>query len=431
MLTTSVRLPRQQMSSPWLELVLVAVLIGVNAAFAGTEIALISLRQGQLRRLADTGSTGQLVARLAREPNEFLATIQIGITLAGFLASAVAAVSIAEPLVDPLGFLGAAAEPVAIFIVTVILAFLTLVFGELAPKRIAMQRAERWAMIAARPLNGVAKVFHPIVVLLSWSTDLVVRAVGGDPARSREAVTEEELRELVASEATFSPEHRTIITGAFEISGRVLREVLIPRRDVTILVASSSAADGLRYLAEQGHSRAPVIEGDDFDSVIGVVHMRDLLGEGTVRDAARPAELLPETLDVVSALNALRAARAQMAIVIDEHGGAEGMVTVEDLLEEIVGEIYDETDTDVTAVTRRSDGSFLLPGTFPIHDLSDIGVVLPEGDYATIAGLVLDRLGRVPDGRGDSVEVEDWRLVVADQDGQAITRVWVQPIATA
>jgi putative hemolysin len=417
------------MDAPWLQLIVIAVLVLVNALLSGTEIALISLREGQLRRLEDESETGPVIAALIRDPNQFLATIQIGITLAGFLASAFAAVALAEPLVEPLGFLGGAAEPVAIVLVTLVLTFVTLVFGELAPKRVAMQRAERWAILAARPLTGFAFLVRPVVALLSWSTNLVVRLLGGDPERTLQEVTQEEVRELVSTQSLFTPEHRTILSGAFEIGDRVLREIYIPRRDVTTLDVDAPASDALRFLAESGRSRAPVVQDDDLDHVVGVAHMRDLIGGGTARDAARPAPLLPERIRVLDALGRLRAERAQMGIVIDEHGGAEGIVTVEDLLEEIVGEIYDETDVDISIARRRADGSIVLPGTFPMHDLVDLDIELPQGDYATVAGFVLDRMGRIPEDVGETIEVEGWRIVVEQLAGRAITWVSVRAVS--
>ena len=220
------------MSGLWQQIVLVAVLVLLNAAFAGTELALVSLREGQLQRLEQRSSTGALVARLARDPNRFFATIQIGITLAGFLASAAAAVSLAEPLEEPLDFLGGAARPVSIIVVTLLLAYFTLVFGELAPKRVAMQRAERWALLTARPLSFMATITRPVVWLLSKSTDIAVRLMGGDPDLQREEVTEAELREMVGTQTTFTAKQRLIIDGAFEIAERTLDEVLRPRPDV-------------------------------------------------------------------------------------------------------------------------------------------------------------------------------------------------------
>jgi putative hemolysin len=218
---------------------LVVVLIALNAMFAGTELALVSLSEGQLQRLESRSATGAQLARLAREPNRFLATIQIGITLAGFLASAAAAVSLAEPLQGPLGFLGDAARPVSIICVTLILTYLTLVFGELAPKRIAMQRAEKWAMAAARPLAILTAITRPAVWLLSRTTDIAVRLIGADPTHQRSDVTDEELRDMVAAHETLTPEQRRIMDGAFHVAQRTLTKVLVPRTDVYIIDADS------------------------------------------------------------------------------------------------------------------------------------------------------------------------------------------------
>jgi putative hemolysin len=411
------------MSGLGLQLGVVALLVLLNAAFAGSELALVSLREGQLQRLEARGGRGALLARLARDPNRFLATIQIGITLAGFLASASAAVSLARPLERRLGFFGEADEAVAIFLVTLALSYVTLVFGELAPKRVAMQKAEGWGLLAARPLAVLSSITRPAVWLLSRSADIVVRLMGGDPARQREDVTEEELRDMVATQRTFTDQQRTIISGAFEIAERHLHEVLRPRPEVVVLDADSSCADGVDILVTSGHSRAPVAERGDLDNVIGVVHLRDLVGGGdVVRDRVADVLVLPESVTVLAALRQMQLDRQQLAVVANEHGGAEGIVTMEDLVEELVGEIYDETDRDVLAVERDPDGSLVLPGRFPIHDLADIGVELPAGDYATVAGLVLELLGRIPDG-GESVTVDGWTATVLAVDGRAITKV--------
>ena len=405
-----------------LDVALVALLILLNAAFAGSEMALVSLREGQLQRLERQGGRGRRVAQLARDPNRFLATVQIGITLAGFLASATAAVSLAQPLVDPLGFLGGLAEPVAIILVTLVLTFFTLVLGELAPKRVALQRAERWALVAAPPISRLAELARPVVWLLGRSSDIAVRVMGGDPSVQREDITEEEFRDLFATTRRFSPYQRRIIAGALDISERPLRDVVVPRRDVVAIEAHTPAPDALEILRTSGHSRAPVFT-KDLDDVSGIVHLRDLLGaESPVGELARPAVFLPESVDVLQALRQLQAKRESMAIVTNEFGGTEGIVTLEDLLEEIVGEIYDESDRDVRAVQRESDGSLVLRGSFPVHDLEDIDVQLPEGDYSTVAGLVLDRLGHLPDV-GESVDVDGWRIDVLAVNGRAIDRV--------
>jgi putative hemolysin len=419
-------------SGLWLQLVLVFVLVLLNAAFAGTEMALVSLREGQLQQLEQRSSTGGLVARLARDPNRFLATIQIGITLAGFLASAAAAVSLAEPLEDPLGFLGGAASAVSIVVVTLVLSYATLVIGELAPKRVAMQRAERWALLAARPLSAMAMLTRPVVWLLSRSTDIAVRIMGGDPLLQREAVTEAELRELVGTQTSFTPKQRLIIDGAFEISERTLAEVLRPRPDVFVLDADQPVSDALDALAASGHSRAPVAHDGNLDEVVGMVHLRDLLGldDGPLRDRAGELAAFPETAGVLDVLHEMQVRRLQLALVVDEHGAAAGIITVEDLLEELVGEIYDETDRDVVGARREADGSLVLPGRYPVHDLEDVGVHdMPEGPYATVAGLVLDVLGRVPEAPGDRVTVAGRTIEVLAVHGRAITQVRVSPPA--
>jgi putative hemolysin len=412
------------------QLALVAFLVLLNAAFAGTELALVSLREGQLQRLEQRSGTGAVLARLAREPNRFLATIQVGITLAGFLASAAAAVSLAEPLEEPLSFLGGAAGPAAIVTVTLLLAYVTLVFGELAPKRVAMQRAERWGLLAARPLAVMSTLTRPAVWMLSHSTDLAVRLMGGDPSLQREEITEEELRDMVAAQRTFTDKQRKIIQGAFEIAERSLHEVLRPRRDVFVLSADLSAKAALRQLADSGHSRAPVGEHGSLDDVAGVVHLRDLLdgGDRPVRELAVELCAFPETADALDALHEMQARRVQMAVVVDEHGSTTGIVTIEDLMEELVGEIYDETDRDVVSVRHNADGSLVVPGGFPIHDLPDIGVHdVPDGSYATVAGLVLDRLGRIPNQPGDRVTVAEWQLEITGVDHHAITEIRLIP----
>jgi magnesium and cobalt exporter, CNNM family len=410
------------------QVLLVLILILVNGALSGSEMALISLRESQIQRLERSSRGGRVLARLSRDPNRFLATIQIGITLAGFLASAFAATSLAKPLVGPLNFLGTGAEPAAIVVVTLVLTFITLVLGELAPKRVAMQRAEGWATLAARPLDWLAMACRPIVWLLAKSTDFVVRLAGGDPKANREEITTEEIRDLVVAQRGFTAQQRDIISGAFEITERDVREIMIPRREVTMIPASLTVEEALRTLATSGHTRAPVVGPGGLDDLVGVVHLRDLLGEGgaTAEKRVRPPLLVPETLSVADAMRQLRQQREQFALVVDEHGAIDGILTMEDLVEEIVGEIYDETDRDVESVIRESDDVFLMPGSFPLHDLPDIGIDLdrlPDADYTTIAGLLLDRLGHVPTAPGETVTLPGFTAEVTQVTGRAITQV--------
>jgi putative hemolysin len=416
------------MDDLWLTVALLLMLVVVNALFAGSEIALISLREGQRRQLERRGgASARALLRLARNPNEYLATVQIGITLSGFLASAVAAVTLAEPLVPLLGFLGPAARSAAVTLVTVVLTFVTLVAGELAPKRLAMQYAERWALLVARPLYLLSVIARPAVWALSAATDFTVRLLGGDPRVTRQQLSPEELRDLVAGHRSLTPEQRNIIMGALEIHERTLREVLVPRRAVFTLPADMSVREAGPALAAAGHSRAPVVRDRSLDDLVGLVHIGDLLDNGrTVAEIARPAMVVSDAMRVSDALSRFKAERQQFALVADEHGDIEGIVTLEDLLEEIVGEIYDETDRNVLAVRTEPDGALLLPGTFPVHDLPDLGIEIrdaPRGDYTTVAGLVLAALGHIPERPGEHVELPEWTIEVAELDRYAITAV--------
>ena len=411
------------------ELIIVIVLLLVNGALAGSEIALISLRESQIARLEKGSAAGERLAELAREPNRFLATIQIGITLAGFLASATAAVSLAKPLVPLFAFAGDAAEPLAIIVVTLLLSFVTLVVGELAPKRLALQRAESWSLVAAMPLHWAAVVARPVVWLLSHATDFLVRLLGGEPGRTREEVAVGELRDLVMAHGGISKDHQEVISGAFEVAERTLRQVLVPRSEVVVIPAEDDIAGALTLLLDEGHSRAPVAPGGDLDEAIGIAHIRDLVSgdpSRSVSTVAGEAVALPESARVLAGLRKLQEEHQQMALVIDEHGGVEGIVTIEDMVEELVGEIYDESDTDLRSVRRRDDGSIVVPGRFPLHDLVDLGIEVTDDKQTTVAGLVLSHLARLPNTPGDKVEVGRWLFEVTHVTGRRITEVAVR-----
>lgn len=420
------------MSRYWFDIGLIALLLLLNGLFAGAEIALVSLREGQLRTLERSdGHRGRALAQLARNPNRYLGTIQLGITLAGYLASATAAVTLAEPLVAALGFLGGAAEAIAITSVTLVLAAINIIVGELVPKRLAMQNPQRWALLIGPPLDRLATVTKPMVWLLGRATDVLVRLLGGNPDDSGGQLSAQELQELVAVQRVLTPEQREMIAGALEIHERRLREILVPRRSVVTLPAGMSIGEARAALVAAGHSRAPVVRSRDLDEVIGVVHLRDLiLGEAGLETAVRPILNLPDSLAVSEALRRFKAERAQFALVVDERGGAAGIVTLEDVLEEIVGEIYDETDRDVLGAQQMADGSLIVPGSFPIHDLVDLGVHLggaPRGDYTTIAGLVLVVLARIPEAAGERVDLADWTIEVNAVARNAITEVRLIP----
>lgn len=419
------------MDTWWAVLLLLGLMVLLNAAFSGSEIALISVRGSQLRRLERTGGPrGRAVVRLVREPNRFLATIQLGITAIGFLASATAALTLSEPLVDVLEPLGGAAQPVAVALVTGGLTFVTLVVGELTPKRLALQAPLRWALLVAAPLDALARVSRPVVWALGAATDGLVRILLGRTPASAPDLSPEELRDLVAGHRGLTPQQRTIIVGALELDQRTLRQVLVPRREVFTVPVDWAPAQARTRLALSGHSRAPLVGPDGLDDVRGLVNLRDLeIAEGTLLDAATEPLIWPDSLRVADALREFRATRQQFALVTDEFGAVIGIVTLEDLLEEVVGEIYDETDRDVVEVQRQADGSLILPGTFPIHDLPDLGLEIPRVShrrYTTVAGLVLASLQRVPDRPGDRITLGGWTFEVVDVHRHAITsvRVW-------
>ncbi|MBT5775360.1 MAG: HlyC/CorC family transporter [Dehalococcoidia bacterium] len=415
------------MNPVWLQLGLISVLIAINALFAGAELALITLNRPQLERMRRAGGRAAIAARLAEDPTRFLATIQVGITFAGFLASAVAAVSLAKPLIPTFEeLLGeAAAEPVAVFLVTLALAFATLVLGELAPKRIAMQRAEGWASFSSRPLWLLSQVGRPVVWLLSFATNLVVRLGGVDPSAGREPMSADEIRDVISSTAALGASQRRVISGALESSELTVRDVLVPRTDVVAIPVDATVAEGIARLMEARHTRAPVYR-NDMDHVVGTVHILDLVdASGTVGDHAREVPTFPEFVRVLDALRQMQTQRVQMAMVSDERGGIDGMVTVEDLVEEVVGEIFDEFDPKVAAVRHHADGSLELEGSFPLHDLNELGIELDiEGPFTTVGGFLMERLGRVPEV-GATVSEREWSFEVTEMRGVAVRTVRV------
>ncbi len=419
------------------DLLVIAVLVCVNGAFAGTELAVVSLRRSQLVRLSEEhGRRGRTLLALSEQPTSFLSTIQVGITLAGFLASATAAVSLAEPIEPALAFLGGAARASAIVLVTAILTFVTLVFGELVPKRVAMRRPEPWALAAAIPVAFIARTARPIIWLLSRSTELVARLVGAggrDDASSTRLLTDEEVLDVIATESDIAPIRRALVEGVFELRDRTVREVLVPRRDVFVLDASLSVAEAVLALGRAGHSRAPVAAAGELQDTTAVAVLGLLVvhpdQDGTVGDACEgEPTIVPDGALVQDVLELLQQTRRQLAIVADEHGTLVGIVTLEDLLEEIVGEVYDELDRDLApddprGYRRLEGGWFELPGTYPVHDLPDLGLVVPEDATAsTVGGLLLDAAGTIP-VPGQQVRCGDLLLMATVVDGTVVERV--------
>lgn len=419
-------------------IVLIFILIG--GFFAAAELALVSLREGQVQRLATTrGRRGRRLAIVAANPNRFLAAGQVGVTLAGFISAGFGGAEIA-PMIAPTlvgwGMSESWAATISFIAVTVVIAYLSLVLGELVPKRLALQRVESVALSSAGTIDVIAKIFRPFIALLSVSTNAIMRVFGGDPHAAKEQISGEELRDLVAAHEDLSVEERELIDDVFAAGDRELREVMIPRTEVDFLDASMPIFKAVKTVADQPHSRYPVIR-DSMDDVVGFVHVRDILSpdlaERSIRvgELVRPMTAFPGTKGVLSTLTEMRRLRQHMAIVEDEYGGTAGVVTLEDLVEELIGDIKDEYDLVQRPEAARSFGVVTVDGLLNIEDFADeTGIVLPEGPYETVAGFVVSQLGEVPE-LGDEVIAASHRFEVTELDGRRIARVRVTPVPVA
>jgi len=417
------------------DIVIVLLIVLIGGFFAGAEMALVSLREGQLRSLVQRGKRGQRAAKLAQDPNRFLSAVQIGVTLATLLSGAFAEATLAGHLKSALiqhNMASGAASAVSLIVVTVVISYFTLVLGELAPKRLALQRAEQISLIAAPTLDRISVMARPLVWLLSRSTNLVVRLLGGDPKAGRGVMTEEELRDLVAGHQALSADERHIVGEVFDAGKRQIREVLVPRTEVEFLAADTRLADAVQIVAGEPYSRFPVYQ-ESYDDVIGFIHVRDLLDPGftsrplTVGEICRPVKLLPISKTVLSALSEMRRDRAHLAIVMDEYGGTAGIVTLEDLVEELVGDIQDEYDVGEGQPKQLRGGAIEVDGLLNLDEFAEqTGIELPEGPYETVAGYMLAALGQLPTDH-ESVEVSGHTLTVLLMDGRRIARVRVDP----
>ncbi len=409
-------------------LVLLFILIG--GVFAGTELALVSLRESQLAGMERDSARGARVAAVARDPNRFLAAVQIGVTVAGFFSAAYGAATLAPdfaPLLERLGLPAGAASTASVVVLTLVIAYLSLVLGELVPKRLALQRAARLALVVGPPLDRFAALMRPVVWLLSVSTDTVVRLLGGDPRATSQEMTEEELRDVVAAHEGLEDDERRILADVFAAGDRSLGEVMRPRGDVTFLAAGLTVREAVDAVRRHPYSRYPVT-GRDFDDVVGFLHVRDLLGapvDGTVAELTRDLPHLPSTNRVLPALSRMRSEGVHIAVVVDEYGGTDGIVTLEDLVEELVGDIRDEYDPPTPARHAGEDGTTGVDAGVTIEEFGALtGLTLEDGPYETAAGYVVDRLGRLA-VVGDSITVEGHRVEVAQVRDRRIVRLTV------
>jgi putative hemolysin len=410
------------MSSVVLNSLLILLLVAIQGIFVAAELALVSLRESQVRQLAHRGKRGQLVAKLTSNPNLFLSVAQVGVTLSGFLAAAFGADKLAGdlvPLLERLGLSSGVADTISLVLITMVISYVSIVVGELTAKRLALQRAEGVALALAPLVDFTARVARPVIWLLGVSTNVVVRVLGGDPTISREEVTNEEIRLMVSGSTSLGDEERRIVEDVFAAGERSLREVMVPRTEVDFLPGDLPVHRAVRELIKAPHSRYPVI-GDSADDVIGFVHVRDLLDPDLssrttpVAEVARPVLSMPDTVRVLRALSDMRRNASHMAIVLDEYGGTAGIVTMEDLVEELVGDITDEYD--VVAEDRVGvSGDLVIDGLTTLEDFAEkTGLVLPEGPYDTLAGFFMARLGQLP-SIGDAISLELPSIDPADE----------------
>lgn len=419
-----------------LNIVLVVVFVLVGGVFAGTEMALVTLRESQVNAIAARGKRGEKVAALARNPNTFLAAVQIGVTVAGFASAAYGASSIAPsvaPVLASIGLSDQAASIVATLVLTLLIAYLSLVLGELAPKRLAIQRNAAFAYAIAPVLNGFAVLMRPVIWFLSVSTNVVVRLLGGDPHKTSEEMTEEELRDIVSSHEGLPGDERRILDDVLSLRHRQLSEVMRPRPEVAALDGTGTVQQTAAEVRELPYSRFPIVDRS-IDDIVGFIHVRDLYEavaenpDQPVREILREITYLPATARVLPTLTAMRAKSQHIAVIVDEYGGTDGIITLEDLVEEVVGEIFDEYDTDLAPQDLASEGG-TVDGRLNFQDFEETtGIRLPESASDTVAGFVIERLGRLAQV-GDTVQLDGATLQVTAMDRRRISELLLTPDA--
>jgi putative hemolysin len=415
---------------------IVLLLVLLNAFFAMSELAIVSSRRPRLQKLAERGHRGaKLALKLSEDPTQFLSAVQIGITLIGIIAGAYSGATLADPFADYLGetfpFLGPMADDAALVIVVSIITYLSLVVGELVPKRLAMNHAEGIAVVVSRPIALLARIGTPVVWLLQRSTELLVRLLGGD--KEREGVTHEEVKTLIAEGAEqggIEEAERHMLEGVFALGDLSVRAIMTPRPDVEWLSKHDAREEVLQSLSTAKHSRL-LLCGDELDDIVGMVRMRDLVnqiaaGQAIDLEAACSQVLtIHESTTALRLLELFRNAPSHLAVVLDEYGSLEGVVTPSDVLSAVTGQLLESSD-EATNVVKREDGSWLVDGRVRVVDAERaVGAYEWSGkSYTTVAGLVLDRLGHVPK-TGEKVTVGAFTLEVVDMDGRRIDKLLV------
>jgi putative hemolysin len=428
-------------SSALPELGLIVILVLLNGIFSATEIALVTLRRSRIQQLIDEGNRGAVrVMHLKTNPGRFLAVIQIGINFLGFLASAFAAVSLVDGAADVLaqfGPLANAAQGIALVVVTILLTLFTIVFGELVPKQIGLAHAERVTLSTARLMEFLGALLGPLVGFLTVVTRYVSRLFRADvPADER--ISSEELRLIIeqgGEQGILEAEEEQMIHAVIELGDQRVHEVMVPRTSMVSLAADATIGDAIDSIVSEGHSRIPVFEGS-IDEIVGIVYAKDLLpflkanapDPPPLRSLLRTPVFVPESMSVDDLLHELQRRKVHIAIVLDEYGGTAGLVTIEDLLEEIVGEIQDEYDEEEPMIVRLSDDEARVDGRAAVDDLAELfETPVPledEDEYDTVGGLIYHRIGGVPKP-GDQVSLDGLTLTVESTDGRRVSKVLV------
>ncbi|GIQ67533.1 HlyC/CorC family transporter [Xylanibacillus composti] len=425
------------------EIIVLFVLIVLNAFFAASEIALISLNDNKVKTMAEEGHPKmQMLQSLLSEPSRFLATIQIGITLAGFMASAFAAEKFAGQLAEFLMRQGVPLSrtllgTLSVALITLILSYFTLVFGELVPKRLAMRKAELIAMFAVRPLTVLSVITAPFVKLLTLSTNLIVRLFGVDPHEQDEQVTEEEIRMMVdlgKERGTIQETEKIMINNVFEFNNKTVSEIMTHRTHIIGIPVHYSLREMVRLIQEEKFTRFPVYE-ERMDNIVGLLHVKDILPfiedcDGDSFDLLRLIRkplFIPSSRKTDEAFRDLQKHKVHMAIVLDEYGGTAGIVTIEDLIEEIVGNIFDEYDEEEKEILKLDEQTYLMQGMIDLDTVANVlDVELPLQEYDTLSGFLIGQLGRIP-GPDDHSEIEfnDVLFKVEEADDKKIVKVKV------
>jgi putative hemolysin len=422
------------------ELALLAFLILLNAFFAASEVAIVTIGKARLRKLIEEGTkVACTVERLAEDSSRFLATLQVGVILVRLSAAATAVISLSDPLQRliaqvPIEFVARASLPLAVFSIIIALAFFMLSLGELLPKTLALQHAEPIALAVAYPIDLFATIVSPVVKVLIATSNAAVRLFGSQPQGGMPFITEEEIKTMVdAGEETgiIEEEEKEMIYSIFEFGETLTREVMVPRIDIVAVESKTPLQQALDLILEKGHSRIPVYE-ETIDNIIGLLYAKDLLGhlrngEATMalRDILRPAYFVPETKKADELLQDLQQRKVHMAIVVDEYGGTAGLVTIEDLVEEIVGEIQDEYDAEEPFIEVISDDEFIFNARVDLNDVNKLmSVELPSERCDTLGGFIYTQLGKVPKV-GDEILFNGIKIAVLSVVGRRIKKVKV------